>query len=95
MRLSIIVEDGTVVKDQVGYSNLDFSSCGIPVNTWALQWYETAGEIEHDGREQNTPITELPEWANACLAKWQEAEDARIAAEEAAAAEEVAEEPGV
>lgn len=79
--VSIIVEDNAVYKDNYSYSGLDLSSCGIPANVWALQWDGSAGEVEYDGREENTAITELPTWANACLDKWQEAEDARIAAE--------------
>jgi hypothetical protein len=81
MRLSIIVEDNAVYKDNYVYSGLDLSSCSIPANVWALQWYGSAGELEYNSREENTPITEIPDWANACLVKWQEAEDARIAAE--------------
>ena len=94
-RVSIVVEDGAVYKDGYSYSGLDFSNCGIPANVWALQWYNTYGDIEllDDTGYQvggHEDITELPAWANACLVKWQEAEDARIAAEEAEAAAEQA-----
>jgi len=75
MRLVIIGPDNTVGKDNVFYSNLDLSQCGLPVNFWALQWNEhgnNIGHIEYDSPLiDNTPITELPTWANACLAVWQ------------------------
>ena len=94
MRLVILKETNTVGKDNVFYDNLDLSSCELPENLWALQWDGSAGEIEYESSMvQNDNITELPSWATACVAVWQEAEDARIAAEEADAM--AAEEPGV
>lgn len=90
MRLTIVPDDGAVYKDNLSYSglNLDF----VPDNVHALQWYSEYGEIEFkssfvDGRivkPENEVITALPAWADQALAKWQEAEDARIAAELAA-----------
>jgi hypothetical protein len=54
----------------------------------ALQFNDVTneGEIEfvtaNDGnRPNNQIITTLPTWADDCLAKWQEAENARIAKE--------------
>ena len=42
----------------------------------------SAGTIEFTDARENEEITALPDWANACIAKWDEAK----AAEEAAAA---------
>ena len=86
-KITIISEDKAVGKDGVFYDGLDFSGCGCPENFWALQWGGASGHIEYDGpMVQNDEITALPDWANACVAKWDEADSARIAAEEAAAA---------
>lgn len=89
MRLVIIKETNTVIKDNQFYDNLDLSSCNLPNNLWALQWYDNnTGHIEYDSPMiQNDEITELPTWANACVEVWQlakEAEEARLAAEEEA-----------
>jgi hypothetical protein len=73
MRLTIIPVDGTVNKDGVSYINLDLSSCNIPSNIHALQWYDTSGWIEFKDTAPNQDITELPAWANCCLTKWDEA----------------------
>ena len=80
MKLTIIPIDGAVYKDGYSYSGLDLSS--VPANVHALQWYETEGEIEFTGRPkpQNETITELPSWANTCVAKWDEAKAAENAA---------------
>jgi hypothetical protein len=73
MRLTIIRSDGAVYKNGVSYSGLDLSN--VPANIHALQWYETEGEIEFNGRPkpQNELITKLPEWVNICLTKWEDA----------------------
>ena len=73
MRLTIIIADNAVGKNRVFYSDLDLTSCNIPNNIWALQWNESAGHIEFKDLVPNQPITELPEWANCCLTKWDEA----------------------
>jgi hypothetical protein len=93
-RLTILPADGAVYQGAVSYIGLDLSSCGIPDEMHALQWDGSAGYIEFNDTRENEEITALPEWANACVAKWNEAkavidaaEAARIAAEEAAAAE--------
>jgi hypothetical protein len=84
MKLTIIPVDGSIGKNGVFYLNLDLSLCAIPVDVHALQWQDTAGWIEYKSAlVQNQDITELPAWANACVAKWDEAEAARLAAEEA------------
>jgi hypothetical protein len=91
MKLTIITADNAVYKDGVSYANLDLSACGIPSNVSALQWQDTSGWIEDKSALiDNTPITELPTWANACLTKWDEAkaaEEAAILAAQQAAAE--------
>jgi hypothetical protein len=86
MRIVIIKETGTVSVRGQSIGELDLSQCGLPENFWALQWEErgvNSGHIEYDSPLiDNTPITELPAWANACIAVWQ-AEIDRLAAEEA------------
>lgn len=85
MKVTIITADNAVYKDGVSYSNLDLSACGVPDSVWAVQWQDTSGWIEYGSAlVANTPITELPAWVNACLAKWDEAKAAEEAAEEAA-----------
>jgi hypothetical protein len=88
MRLIILKETGTVGKDGETYDDLDLSSCNLPNNLWALQWYDNnTGHIEYDSPMiQNDEITELPDWTNACINVWQAAKEAAIAA----AAEKVA-----
>jgi hypothetical protein len=92
MKLSIITEDNAVGKDGKFYLNVDLTSCGIPSNVWALQWGNTSGHIEYKGAHtQNETITELPGWASAAHTLWQNMEDARLAAEEAARLAEIEE----
>jgi hypothetical protein len=69
MRLTIIPVDGNVMKDGVGYLQLNLSSCAIPSNVRALQWRDTLGWIEFWDK-QNEDITELPSWVNCCLSVW-------------------------
>jgi hypothetical protein len=94
MKLTIITADNAVYKDGVAYLDLDLSSCGIPENVWALQWQDTTGWIEDKSAlVNNTTITELPNWASACVSKWDEtkaAEEAAILAAQQAAAEKAA-----
>ena len=58
MKISIIREDKTVVKDGVGISGLTLSS--IPSDTWAVQWDTTTstGEVEKNDLSLET-ITSL------------------------------------
>lgn len=72
MQLTIIPIDKNVIKDGIGYLELDLSSCSIPSNVRALQWRETFGWLEF-WDQNNQDITELPSWTNCCLAKWTEA----------------------
>lgn len=88
MKLTIIPVDGAVYKDGYSYSGLDLSSA--PADVHALQFNDTTNkgwiEFKDDdfgNKPQNEIITELPSWANACVAKWDEAEAERLAAEEA------------
>lgn len=79
MRLTIIPSDNFVSVDGDGSRQpLDLSVCGIPSEVHALQWFETRGWIEFtDDNDPFTPkppnqeITELPDWANNCVAVWQ------------------------
>jgi hypothetical protein len=91
MRVVIIKETGAVGVSGQFIEGLDLSQCGLPENFWALQWEErgvNSGHIEYDSPLiDNTPITELPAWANACIAVWQ-AEIDRQAAEAAEAAQQ-------
>ena len=81
MKLTIVVADNAVNKDEVGYGGLDLSSCNIPTNVWALQWDNDSGHIEYTGATSNDEITELPAWATAAEALWETANDAELAAE--------------
>jgi hypothetical protein len=100
MRLVVIKETNTVLKDGQGYNDLDLSSVAFPENFWALQWYDNnTGHIEYNSPMiQNDEITSLPSWANDCIAIWQIAYDeeqaaiaAAIAAAEAEAQQEISE----
>lgn len=78
MRLTIVPVDGTVIVDGVvKYQPLDLSSCGVPSEVHALQWYGTRGWIEfNDDADPFTPkapnedLSTLPAWAEACVAVW-------------------------
>lgn len=79
MRLIILTETSTVTSNvpdsQTGecyyYDNLDLTSCNIPSDVWALQWFDTYGHIEFkDPLLQNQNISELPSWAIAAEQIW-------------------------
>ena len=93
MRL-VIMKDGIVGVSGKFIEGLDLSQCGLPENFWALQWEErgaNSGHIEYDSSLiDNTPLTELPAWANACIAVWQVEAD-RQAVEQAKAEQAEAE----
>ena len=83
MLLTIIPVDGNVKKDGVVYLKLDLSSCQIPNDVHALQWYEDNGWIEYESALiQNETITALPSWASLCLDVWEKAD--QVAKEEEA-----------
>lgn len=69
MLLTIIPIDGNVIKDKIGYIDLDLSSCAIPTNVRALQWQETSGWLEF-WDQPNENITALPNWVDCCLSVW-------------------------
>jgi len=80
MKVSIIIDDKAVYKDNYSFASLDFSA---PSNVHALQWTDTFGWIEFRStglfsKPGNEDITELPTWANEALTKWQEAKDAEL-----------------
>lgn len=88
MKLTIVLSDNAVYKDGSCFSNLELS--GVPENIHALQFNTVSNsgwiEFKEDDfgeKQPNHKITELPLWAIACINKWDEAEAARIAAEEA------------
>jgi hypothetical protein len=78
MRLTIIPIDNFVAVDgDSSHQPLDLSTCGIPVDVHALQWFETRGWIEFNDpidpfapKPPNQEITELPQWVNNCMAVW-------------------------
>lgn len=79
MRLTIIPIDGYVnVDGDMKFAPLDLSTCGVPLNVHALQWYDTRGWIEFEDstdpfipKPPNEDITALPTWAESCVAVWQ------------------------
>lgn len=65
MRVSIIPEDGVIVIDGHAIDGLDLS--GIRKEIHAVQWYETAGDVEikdaaTNKNIQNVEITDLSEF---------------------------------
>jgi hypothetical protein len=76
MKLTIIPSDKTVYVNSLSFSDLDLLTANIPVDVHALQWDEIVGSIEFiDKNIPNQSITELPNWANTCVAIWQVAYD--------------------
>ena len=57
MRLTIIAEDKTVIKDNTACPKLDLS--WLPSNVWAVQWDGTKGEVEYSDDTPNLEISEL------------------------------------
>lgn len=77
MRVSIIPEDGSVIKDGVGHLDLDLSFIDPAVH--AIQWYGVEGEIEwQDERGHNVRNETINSLApfQAALDAWQVAHDA-------------------
>ena len=73
MRITIIGgEDQSVYVDGESRGGLDLSQCGLPANFWAFQWNERGGNMGHIEYDSslidNTPVTEIPVWVNACIA---------------------------
>lgn len=73
-RLTVIIADKAVYKNTEGYSDLDFSGCGIPEDVWAFQWENGEGWIEFKGPQENEQVvgTNFPEWVNKCVEKFDE-----------------------
>ena len=79
MRVTIIPSDSFVSIDGDGsHQPLDLSTCGIPSDIHALQWFDTRGWIEFNDIDPFTPkppnqeIDTLPTWAEACVLVWQQ-----------------------
>ena len=79
MRLTIIPDDSFVAINGDGsHRPLDLSTCYIPSEVHALQWFETKGWIEFDDpidpfapKQPNEEITVLPGWALAAVSVWE------------------------
>ena len=75
MRITIIPSDNYVsVDNDNSHYPLDLSSCLIPSNIHALQWYDSRGWVEFidpidpfSSKQQNEEIIQLPQWANNCI----------------------------
>ena len=82
MKITIIREDKTIVKDGYGISGLTLSSC--PSDTWAVQWDTTTstGEVEKNDLSVET-ITSLGVY-QACVDEF-DTKKAEIEAADAAA----------
>ena len=80
MRVSIIKEDGTVIKDGVAYTDLDLSA--LPNDFHALQWDTSSGDLETKDANNipsNTSISDFSPY-QFCVDAWQFAYDADQAA---------------
>lgn len=78
MRLTIIPEDSFVAVDGDNtHQPLDLSTCNIPPDIHALQWFDTKGWIEFKEsidpfapKPPNEIIEVLPQWADNCVTVW-------------------------
>tara|TARA_Y100000401_G_scaffold35656_1_gene26655 strand:- start:692 stop:1108 length:417 start_codon:yes stop_codon:yes gene_type:complete len=67
MKLTIIADDKTVVKDGAGVSGLPLKD--FPTDIWAVEWNSTKGHIEK--RDHTiTEITDITPY-NAWIAEWE------------------------
>ena len=90
MRLTIIKNDGMVIKDGVPMEGINLAN--LPDNFHALQWDDASGDLETkdaEGKPANEIVTDLTpyQW---CIDAWQssfDAQQAAIAALEAEAQE--------
>ena len=64
--ITIVPEDGTVIINGTGMSDLDMVAFNIPEDVHALQWQGVSGWIETK-KPSNIPIDTLPEWAESCV----------------------------
>lgn len=67
-RVTLIIEDGTIINDGMVFTELDFSSVEFPTNVRVVQWNGTSGEIEFSDGSMNEQISELPSYVNQCVA---------------------------
>lgn len=74
MKVTIIPDDKAVGKDGLFYLDLNFDAANVPADVHALQWNDNAGWIEYRTTIPNEPITELPDWALACVQLWDDAD---------------------
>jgi len=70
MKLTIVPIDGSVYKNDVNHDQMDLNECGIPADVHALQWNGSTGWIEFTDSRDNEIISQLPDWANACVSVW-------------------------
>jgi len=70
MRLTVVVEDKLVVKDNEAYEVESLSYLDANIN--AIQWYEDKGEIEYLDGTENLSITDISPY-NQVLTDWQTA----------------------
>lgn len=87
MRVTILPSDGTVSVDGEAFSGIDMSSLDPTLH--AVQWYDTAGEIEWKEPHpykllivRNEPIYSLDAFQFA-LDAWQVAKDQMVATQQA------------
>ena len=57
MKLAIIAEDKTVIKDGTACPKLDLD--WLPTNVWAVHWNGLKGEVEYNDGTPNLAINEL------------------------------------
>lgn len=80
MRLTIIPHDSYIsINGDNSRRPLDLSTCNIPEDIHALQWFETKGWIEFDdpidpfsSKKPNELIDALPAWTESCITIWNE-----------------------
>lgn len=78
MKVTIIPVDSFVAIDgDSSHYALDLSTCNIPSDVHALQWFDTKGWIEFQDpvdpflpKAPNQIIEELPLWAESCVLVW-------------------------
>ena len=85
MRLTVIREDGFISVDGENYNEIDLSDMGT---TWAIQWYDTWGEVEDDDPLTPNERIEDETLVQPYVDKWT-ARKAAVAAEVLVAAEDL------
>lgn len=59
MKLTIVVQDKTIIVDGNGLVGINTDMSWIPENVHAVQWYDTWGEVEYNDGTNNERIEEL------------------------------------